>query len=182
MKAYIPVFLIILTFLFFPLYSKDKEREAKTMELKVTSTAFTQGGMIPSKYTCDGADVSPPLTWTKGPEGTKSYALISDDPDAPIGTWVHWVLYNIPSKVISLPENVQKSKRLDIGALHGKNDFRNFGYGGPCPPGGTHRYYFKVYALDSMIDAGPGLTKKELIKEMEKHILAQGELIGKYSR
>lgn len=152
------------------------------MELTVKSTAFSHGGMIPSKYTCDGMDISPPLSWSKGPEGTKSYALISDDPDAPMGTWVHWVLYNLSADVTSLPEDLQKTKILDKGVLQGKNDFGKYGYGGPCPPGGTHRYFFKVYALDIVIDAGAGLTKKQLLKEMDKHILAQGELVGKYSR
>lgn len=152
------------------------------MELTVKSTAFSHGGMIPSKYTCDGMDISPPLSWSKGPEGTKSYALISDDPDAPMGTWVHWVIYNLSADVTFLPEDFPKTKILDKGVLQGKNDFRKYGYGGPCPPGGTHRYFFKVYALDIVIDAGAGLTKKQLLKEMDKHILAQGELVGKYSR
>ena len=165
-----------------PCYSKDKKKGVKPMELTVTSTSFTQGGMIPRNYTCDGNNVSPPLSWSKGPEGTKSYVLISDDPDAPVGTWVHWVLYNLPVNVTSLSENIPKMKQLENGSLHGKNDFGRFEYGGPCPPGGTHRYYFKIYALDTMISAGPGLTKKQLLKEMDKHILAQGELVGKYSR
>jgi Raf kinase inhibitor-like YbhB/YbcL family protein len=170
------------TFIAFPVSSEDKEMEGKKMDLKVTSTAFVQGAMIPSKYTCDGSDISPPLSWTKGSEGTKSYALISDDPDAPVGTWVHWVMYNLPAGVTSLKEDIPKVKQLANGALQGKNDFGRFGYGGPCPPGGTHRYYFKIYALDTQLGAGPGLTKKQLLKEMEKHILAQGELVGKYSR
>ncbi len=152
------------------------------MDVTVESTAFSQGGMIPSVYTCDGKDVSPPLTWSEGPAGTKSYALISDDPDAPMGTWVHWILYNIPANITSLPENLPKTETLDNGALQGKSDFKRHGYGGPCPPGGTHRYYFKIYALDTVIKAGPGLIKKQLLKAMDNHILAQGELMGKYSR
>ena len=122
------------------------------MELTIRSSAFAHGGMIPKKFTCDGADISPSLSWSKGPEETKSYALISDDPDAPMGTWVHWVIYNLPASVKELTENVPKTGQLDNGALQGKNDFGNFGYGGPCPPGGTHRYYFKVYALDITIN------------------------------
>jgi Raf kinase inhibitor-like YbhB/YbcL family protein len=164
------------------LYAKDKKKEGKLMELRITSNAFSEGGMIPSQYTCDGRDISPPLGWTKGPEGTKSYALISDDPDAPVGTWVHWVAYNIPASSTSLPENVSKGEKLDDGTLQGLNDFKKHGYGGPCPPGGTHRYFFKLYALDTVLRAGPGLTKKKLLREMEGHIIGTGELMGRYSR
>ena len=152
------------------------------MELKVTSTAFQQGGIIPAQYTCDGADISPPLTWTGGPDGTQSYALIADDPDAPMGTWVHWVAYNIPATATSLPENVAKKESLSDGMVQGINDFKRYGYGGPCPPGGTHRYFFNVYALDTVLKTGPGLTKKKLLREIEGHILGQGELMGIYSR
>lgn len=176
---FIPLFILLIVSFLFP---KDKKKEVKTMKLTVESTAFSQDGTIPSVYTCDGKNVSPPLTWSKGPSGTKSYALISDDPDAPAGTWVHWVVYNIPANVTAFPENLPKTETLDNGALQGRNDFRRNYYGGPCPPGGTHRYYFKVYALDTMINAGPGLTKKQLLKAMDDHILAQGELMGKYSR
>jgi len=168
--------------LFFTGYAKTKKKEVEVMDLRITSDAFVNNGMIPSRYTCDGADISPSLKWSKGPEGTKSYALIADDPDAPVGTWVHWVIYNIPSDVTSLPEDLPKTKTLDNGAVQGINDFKRYGYGGPCPPGGTHRYFFKLYALDTMIDAGPGLTKRQLLKNMEGHILAKGELMGKYSR
>ena len=152
------------------------------MEINVTSSAFTQGGMIPVLYTCDGRDISPPLSWTAGPAGTQSYAIIADDPDAPMGIWVHWVAYNIPASITTLPENVAKDKQLGDGTLQGINDFKDFGYGGPCPPGGTHRYFFKVYALDTVLKAGPGLTKKKLLREIEGHTLAQGELMGSYSR
>jgi Raf kinase inhibitor-like YbhB/YbcL family protein len=152
------------------------------MDLSIRSGAFNQGGTIPSKYTCDGSDVSPPLSWLKGPEGTLSYALIADDPDAPAGTWVHWVLYNVPAAKTSLAENVAKLKKLEDGSMQGMNDFRKIGYGGPCPPGGTHRYFFKIYALNAALKVEPGLTKKQLLKEIEGHVLAQGELMGKYSR
>ena len=152
------------------------------MEINVTSSAFTQGGMIPVLYTCDGRDISPPLSWTAGPAGTQSYAIIADDPDAPMGIWVHWVAYNIPASITTLPENVAKDKQLGDGTLQGINDFKDFGYGGPCPPCGTHRYFFKVYALDTVLKAGPGLTKKKLLREIEGHTLAQGELMGSYSR
>lgn len=157
-------------------------KEGKLMDLIVRSGTFNPGGTIPSKYTCEGSDVSPPLSWSKGPEGTVSYALIADDPDAPAGTWVHWVLYNVPAAKVSLEENVTKTKKLGDGSMQGMNDFRKIGYGGPCPPGGTHRYFFKVYALNAALKVEPGLTKKQLLKEMEGHILAQGELMGKYSR
>ena len=152
------------------------------MEIKLKSPAFEEGGMIPRNYTCDGKDVSPPLTWEGVPEGTKSLALICDDPDAPIGTWVHWVLYNLPPKTTELAEAIPLEPVLPNGAKQGKNDWRKFGYGGPCPPGGTHRYYFKIYALDTMLDLEAGATKKDLLKAMEGHILAQGQLMGKYSR
>jgi Raf kinase inhibitor-like YbhB/YbcL family protein len=185
MKQFIPTAILIIFAILIgdSAYSKNtRSKQVKIAELKVTSTAFVQNGMIPSKYTCDGADISPPLKWSSGPEGTQSYALISDDPDAPIGTWVHWVIYNIPATSTSLEEDVQKTENLASGALQGLSDFKRPGYGGPCPPGGTHRYFFKVYALDTILKAKPGLTEKQLLKAMEGHILAYGELIGKYSR
>ena len=154
----------------------------KNMEIEVKSPAFKEGGMIPKQYTCDGKDISPPLTWTSVPEGTKSLALICDDPDAPMGIWVHWVIFNISVYIKELPENIPPQKELKIGAKQGINDFRKIGYGGPCPPGGTHRYYFKLYALDTEINLDPGITKAELLKAMEGHILAEGQLLGKYKR
>jgi Raf kinase inhibitor-like YbhB/YbcL family protein len=161
---------------------KSEAIGGKKMQIKVKSSAFEEGGMIPKRYTCDGTDVSPPLAWTSVPEGTKSIALICDDPDAPMGTWVHWVLFNLPAEVKELPENVPPQKRLENGAIQGANDFRKIGYGGPCPPGGTHRYYFKLYALDTEMNLQAGATKKELLKAMEGHILAEGQLMGKYKR
>ncbi len=152
------------------------------MEITITSSAFKEGGMIPSRYSCDGEDISPPLAWTGVPDGTKTLALICDDPDAPVGTWVHWVLFDLPADTRELPANVPPDKVLESGAKHGVNDFRRFGYGGPCPPGGTHRYYFKLYALDTEIDLGPGITKAQLLNAMEGHILARGELMGTYNR
>lgn len=152
------------------------------MDIKIKSPAFVPGGKIPGKYTCDGMDISPPLAWTSGPEGTKTFALICDDPDAPMGTWVHWVLFNLPAEIIELRENVLPERGLESGAKQGMNDFRKIGYGGPCPPGGTHRYYFKLYALDTEINLETGATKSELLKAMEGHILAEGQLMGKYER
>jgi len=152
------------------------------MELSVESDAFTEGGLIPSKYTCDGNDVSPPLRWSGLPDGTRSLALISDDPDAPMGTWVHWVMYNIPPHVRELREHVPPSEKLSDSTVQGRTDFGRIGYGGPCPPSGTHRYYFRVYALDTVLDVAPGTTKRQLLRAMEGHVLAQGELMGKYAR
>lgn len=154
----------------------------KKMALEIKSPAFEQGGMIPKLYTCDGKDVSPPLTWSAVPAGTKSLALICDDPDAPMGTWVHWVLFNIPSGMKALPENMPSHKELETGARQGINDSRKVGYGGPCPPSGTHRYYFKLYALDTEINLEPGITKAQLLKAMEGHIVAEGQLMGRYKR
>jgi Raf kinase inhibitor-like YbhB/YbcL family protein len=154
----------------------------EAMELKIKSSAFNEGGMIPKKYTCDGANVSPPLAWDAVPTNTKSLALISDDPDAPVGTWVHWVIYNIPPTIKELPENIPPHNTIENGAQQGTNDFRMIGYGGPCPPRGTHRYYFKLYALDKVLDGEPGLTKAHLLKAMEGHIVAQGQLMGRYQR
>ena len=150
--------------------------------MKITSTAFSEGDMIPRQYSCDGEDISPPLSWTGAPEGTKSFALIADDPDAPVGTWVHWVMYNIPESVTELPENVPPAEQLQNSSVHGINDFRKIGYGGPCPPGGTHRYYFKFYALDTLLDLDAGASKKELLRAMKDHVLAEGQLMGTYSR
>jgi len=154
----------------------------EAMELKIKSSAFHEGDMIPNKYTCDGADISPPLTWDAAPMNTKSLALISDDPDAPAGTWVHWVIYNIPPTIKELPENILPHKTIENGAQQGTNDFQKIGYGGPCPPRGIHRYYFKLYALDKVLDTEPGLTKAQLLKAMEGHVLAQGQLMGRYQR
>jgi Raf kinase inhibitor-like YbhB/YbcL family protein len=150
--------------------------------MKLTSPAFTEGGMIPAQYTCNGADISPPLAWEEVPEDAKSLALIVDDPDAPVGTWVHWVLYNLPASTRELKENITKTKILPDGAMQGTNDFRKIGYNGPCPPGGTHRYFFKLYALDEMVDLNPGARKKDLVDAMKGHILAECQLMGKFSR
>ncbi len=150
------------------------------MELR--SSAFEQGGMIPTKYTCDGPDISPPLSWSDPPAGTVSFALISDDPDAPVGTWVHWVIWNIPASARALDENVPKTETLPNGASQGITDFRRIGYGGPCPPSGTHRYFFKLYALDTTLSLPSHTTKSVLEKAMRGHILAQAELMGRYRR
>jgi len=150
--------------------------------LVLTSTVFTQGKGIPGKYTCDGDNVSVPLQWTDPPLGTKSFALITDDPDAPSGTFVHWVIYNLPSQARGLPEAVKADAILPDGSRNGQNSARRSGYMGPCPPSGTHRYFFKLYALDAMLTLSTGATKDQLLKAMQGHILAQAELMGTYSR
>ena len=152
------------------------------MALQITSSAFLEGEMIPTQYSCDGPDVSPDLSWSGIPEGAQSLALICDDPDAPMGTWVHWVLFNIPVSADGLPAEIPPDAALENGARHGTNDFSRLGYGGPCPPGGTHRYYFKLYALDTELDMDSGITKAQLMEAMQGHILAEGQLMGKYKR
>ena len=156
------------------------QREANSMKLE--SSAFANDGNVPSKYTCDGSDVSPPLAWSGVPDGTKSFALIADDPDAPMGTWVHWVVWNIPPSSTNLDESMPADRRLDDGTRQGINDFRKSGYGGPCPPGGTHRYFFKLYALDTEISLGDRAGKQDLEGAMKDHILAEAQLMGRYER
>ncbi len=152
------------------------------MTIAVRSSAFQEGGMIPAKYTCDGDDMSPPLEWTGIPEGTKSLALISDDPDAPVGTWVHWVMWNVPPTVKGLAQDVSPDPQLPDGSRQGISDFRRPGYGGPCPPSGVHRYYFQLYALDTTLDLPSSTRKADLVQAMKGHVLAEGQLMGKYRR
>ncbi len=152
------------------------------MAFEITSTAFAAGEKIPRKFTCDGDDISPPLQWNDPPPNTQSFALISDDPDAPVGTWVHWVLYNLPGKTTSLAEAVPSKDELSDGSRHGRSSWGRSAYGGPCPPGGTHRYFFKLYALDMVLELAAGAGKEQLLKAMEGHILAQAELMGLYAR
>lgn len=150
--------------------------------MKLTSQAFEHHGTIPSQFTCDGQDISPPLSWSEPLANTKSLALICDDPDAPGKTWVHWVVYNLPPSCRSLPEAIPGEKNIASGGLQGINDFRKLGYGGPCPPGGTHRYFFKLYALDRILALEAGATKAELETQMKDYLLERGELMGHYSR
>ena len=152
------------------------------MGFTLSSPAFEAGGTIPVDYTCDGRDVSPPLRWGSAPAGTVTLALVCDDPDAPAGTWVHWVVYNIPSSREGFDEAVPTDERLSDGTLQGRNDFGRIGYGGPCPPGGTHRYFFKLYALDTKLDLPPGARKDDLLRAMKDHVLAESELMGRYGR
>lgn len=159
------------------------EVKGKTMALKVTSTAFAEGQPIPMKYTGQGDDVSPPLTWGEAPKGTQAIALIADDPDAPGKIWIHWVIWNIPATAQGLDEDVAKKEELPTGARQGKNDFSRIGYGGPMPPpGNPHRYFFKVYALTKPLDLRPGATKADLVQAMKGHVLAEGQVMGTYQR
>ena len=156
------------------------------MAFSISSSAFGPNGKIPSKYTCEGNDVSVPLSWSGAPAGTKSFALIEDDPDAPDPrapkmTWVHWVLYNIPATANGLPEAVQKNA-LPAGTRDGLNDWKRTGYGGPCPPIGQHRYFHKLYALDTVLPDLGAPNKAQLEKAMQGHVLAQAELIGTYEK
>lgn len=151
------------------------------MALSLTSTAFTQGQGIPAVHSCDGKGVSPPLAWSAAPAGTNSFALIMDDPDAPMGTYVHWVIYNIPASVKALPEGMPSQAMLPDGTVQGPNTSGRTSYAGPCPPSGTHRYFFKLYALDAILKL-PAAGKDDLLQAMQGHILAEGELMGTYSR
>jgi len=153
------------------------------MKIDLTSTAFREGETIPKEYTGDGRNVSPTLKWSDPPDPTKSFALICDDPDAPRGTWVHWVLFNIPAGQRQLDEAVATQESLAGGIKQGKNDFGKIGYGGPAPPRGKpHRYFFKLYALDTLLDLAAGATKSQLLEAMKGHVLAEGQIMGLYGR
>ena len=151
------------------------------MTLSLTSPAFAANGPIPAVHTCDGRDLSPPLAWSGVPPAAKSLALVVDDPDAPRGTWVHWVVYNLPPSAAGLAEGAG-SGALPAGALGGVNDFKRASYDGPCPPSGRHRYFHKLYALDIVVEGMDGPTASELERAMQGHVLARGELVGTYER
>jgi Raf kinase inhibitor-like YbhB/YbcL family protein len=153
------------------------------MALQLSSTAFRDGQPIPPKHTCDGKDVSPDLAWSDAPRGTNSFSLIADDPDAPAGTWVHWVIYELPGDARWLPAGVPQDPVLSNGARQGMNDFGKIGYNGPCPPRGpAHRYFFKLYALNSHTGLKSGASKDELERAMKGHVLGQATLTGKFGR
>jgi Raf kinase inhibitor-like YbhB/YbcL family protein len=160
----------------------EESLATEEIPFELTSMEFNYEEPIPIKFSCDGANISPPLQWGDPPEGTLSFALIFDDPDAPAGIWVHWVLYNIPAEARALSEAIPSEAELPDGSRHGLNSFGRMDYGGPCPPGGPHRYFFKLYALDVMLDLEPGADKEILLQAMEGHILAQAELMGTYAR
>ncbi|NQT19930.1 MAG: YbhB/YbcL family Raf kinase inhibitor-like protein [Planctomycetes bacterium] len=157
--------------------------EVEIAVITVSSPGFEQGGAIPREHTADGSNVSPALQWTDVPYGTRSIALVCVDPDAPGGSFVHWVIFNIDASTTQLPRGIPASAKLADGALQGRNGFGKIGYGGPAPPKGpSHRYFFKVYALDTMLDLGPGCSHHQLMQAIAGHIHAEGELMGKYGR
>jgi Raf kinase inhibitor-like YbhB/YbcL family protein len=152
-------------------------------KLEIKSPAFTDGATIPVQFTCSGANISPALTWSRPPAGTKSLALIVDDPDAPAGTWVHWVVYNLPTSSRGLPQGVPQAESIADGGEQGLNDFPHTGYSGPCPPPGKpHRYFFRLYALDTLLNVGSAARRKDVDSAMRGHILAQGEWMGRFER
>jgi Raf kinase inhibitor-like YbhB/YbcL family protein len=161
----------------------NAQKGARAMSLRLSSAAFEAGGTIPKQFTCDGPDLSPALEWSGAPPNTRSFSLLVDDPDAPAGTWVHWVLYDLPAETNQLAEGVPKDEQLSNGARQGKNDFRRIGYGGPCPPPGrAHRYFFKLYALDASLNLNAGASKADVEKTMAGRILAQATLMGRYKK
>ena len=164
-------------------YEIRSQHEGLKSNIQMTSSAFRDGGDIPSRYTCDGENVSPPLRWDGAPSDTRTFALIADDPDAPGGTWVHWVLYNIPGGITELAEAGSVGEATSEGALNGTNDFKQLGYGAPCPPPGRpHRYFFKLYALDAQVDLEAGATEESLLSAMEGHVVGEAQVVGKYQR
>ncbi len=177
------ILFVIITVLFVNVYGAYDPGGASPGPFKITSSAFQSDGAIPKKYSCDGQDISPPLAWSGTPAGTKSFALIMDDPDARPDTWVHWVLYDLPASAHDLPENVPKQKELASGARNGVNGEPKIGYEGPCPPPGpVHNYHFKLYALDAKLGLAAGATKADVEKAMKGHILGEAEFVGLFKR
>ncbi len=163
--------------------SEEQAREQIGITLQIESDAFEAKETIPHQYTCDGEDLSPPLSWSEPPADTQSLALVCVDPDAPAGTWDHWVLFNIPAGTRSLPEGISADPVVEGLGTHGSNSWKRLGYGGPCPPqGAAHRYIFKLYALDTNLKLDPGASRKDIEKVMQGHILAEGQLLGNYGR
>ena len=156
---------------------------SRAVAFELTSRAFPPGATIPTQHTCDGADVSPPLDWTSPPAGTKGLALVCEDPDAPRGLWVHWVLWGIPATATSLSGSAKADEKLADGSRHGRNDFGKLGYNGPCPPpGAPHRYVFRLYALDAVPALDPGATRAQLLEAIRSHVLGEADLTGRYGR
>lgn len=176
------LFSIIITLLVTGIEFSQTKAKGKKMEIKLESPAFRNGDFIPSKYTCDGENISPALSWNKPSDKVKHYCLIVEDPDAPSGNFVHWIVFDIPANITTLNEDITNQKNLPDSAEMGTNDARRIGYFGPCPPSGTHRYFFRIYAIDTVLKMDAGATKAEVMKAMQGHIVAQGELMGKYQR
>jgi len=179
MKKIISLFLTGVLLTVFPISGQG---EGAMERIDLRSSAFGEGDGIPSDFTCDGADMSPPIEWFGVPAHAQSLAIIMDDPDAPAGDWVHWLVYDLPPSLTQLPAGIPEGGRLSGGGSQGRADFGSVGYGGPCPPRGTHHYFFKIHALDVMLHLKPGATKKELLKAMQGHIIAEGRLMGTYER
>ena len=181
MSAVLPPLIMVVLALAVPAGVRGQKASSSKIELKTTS--FTPGGFIPKRFTCEAADVSPALAWTDPPPGTQSFAIIEDDPDAPSGTFVHWLVYNLPAAYRRLPEAVSGNDQMPGGERQGTNDFSRTGYSGPCPPPGRpHRYFIRLYALDARLDLRPAARRQELDAAMQGHILAQAELMGRFAR
>ena len=176
------IFILITAFVVLSSFAQTNKQANKMEKINLTSPSFNEGELIPSKYTCDGKNISPALKWDKPSNEIKRFALIVEDPDSPGGTFVHWIIYNIPANVTSFQEDVTPIKNIPDEVLIGTNNFGHIGYGGPCPPSGTHRYYFRIYGLNSAVHLEAGAEKGDLMRAMQKYIIAEGELMGKYSR
>ena len=176
-----PLLILVVLILAAPFKVRGQQASSSRIELKTTS--FAPGGFIPRRFTCEAADVSPALTWTEPPAGTQSFALIEDDPDAPSGTFVHWLVYDLPAAYRQLPEGLSRNDQMLGGGRQGTNDFSRTGYSGPCPPPGKpHRYFIRLYALDATLNLRPAARRKELDAAMQGHVLAQAELMGRFQR
>ncbi|HUX22477.1 MAG TPA: YbhB/YbcL family Raf kinase inhibitor-like protein [Spirochaetia bacterium] len=171
-------FVVVLLLAVFPAIGQGAGKESGPMSIQLASTAFAAQTAIPAKYSCRGEDISPPLSWSNVPSGVKSFALIVEDPDAPVGIWVHWVYFDIPASVTSLPEGVAPGGHLADGSIQGVGSSHDNRFHGPCPPSGRHRYYFNLYALDTLFSLPASTNKAGLLKAMEGHVLAQGQLMG----
>jgi Raf kinase inhibitor-like YbhB/YbcL family protein len=180
-RVFAPALVLILLVACKPSASAPTEAGEEPMPLSITSSAFEAGGTIPARHSCNAEGISPALSWSGAPAGVRTFALIMDDPDAPAGTYVHWVMYNIPASSGGLPEAVAAADKLADGSIQGPNSSGRRGYSPPCPPSGTHRYFFKLYALDTTVGA-VGAGKAELLQAMEGHVLGQGELMGTFAR
>lgn len=161
----------------------EQRPDPSALGFRIGSRVFNEGTIIPKRFTCEGEDISPPLSWTKSPGGTRSLALIVEDPDAPAGIWTHWVVYNLPARTTAIPESVPKENQLPDGGLQGRNSFGHIGYGGPCPPPGrAHRYFFRLYALNSMLSLRAGASRQEVLDAIKGHVLSEAQLMGRFKR